>query len=90
VSESEITCVHIIPERPHIVIAGTTAGTLQLWDTREPNNQHYLKSYKVDELPLDLVIRFPTYTTDWLVTENHHAPVVCFMNLVYLFTSNLI
>ena len=50
-----------------VVVAGTEEGTLAVWDLAQPKFAHGQTSIE----------RWPSYSTDSLVSENHTAPIVC-------------
>eukprot|EP01043_Picozoa_sp_COSAG02_P053730 COSAG02_NODE_5977_length_3898_cov_12.007107_2_plen_791_part_00 len=50
-----------------IVVAGTEEGTLAVWDLAQPRFAHGKTSIE----------RWPSYSTDSLVSGNHTAPIVC-------------
>eukprot|EP00796_Vickermania_ingenoplastis_P001823 gene1823-1109_t len=69
VAFSPLTCLCFSPSRPHLVYAGTEAGCVCVWDTREPDRQHLSAGrYK------GLVLRLPSYSTTWKA-DNHSAAV---------------
>eukprot|EP00002_Diphylleia_rotans_P011734 TRINITY_DN2309_c1_g1_i2.p1 TRINITY_DN2309_c1_g1~~TRINITY_DN2309_c1_g1_i2.p1 ORF type:complete len:917 (-),score=236.04 TRINITY_DN2309_c1_g1_i2:855-3605(-) len=67
-SAAEVQCCCFGPERASIVFAGTSGGSVQLWDTREQSNAHELKD--------GYVFRYPTFQTDNQVQDLHGYPVV--------------
>jgi WD40 repeat protein len=76
VCEPELTCLSFVPHSSHLVIAGTADGTLQMWDLRESETKHKELVFKDKSGQAKLYSRIPSYTTDWMVNQNHYAPVV--------------
>eukprot|EP00759_Apiculatamorpha_spiralis_P003825 PhF_6_TR11756/c1_g1_i1/m.19249 len=56
--------------KPFLVIAGTKEGTLQMWDLRESDSVHCTQPLIGTLRP-----RLPTYSTNWLLGENHASSV---------------
>jgi hypothetical protein len=92
VCESEPTKCIFGPDNTHVVIAGTKAGNVALWDLREFSYLHpifgiiivYYIVLLIVALEVNgesLEIQYPTYSTDSLYNENHSSPVVKIMPL---------
>jgi WD40 repeat protein len=72
-SVNEITSICMSSSKEHIIIAGNTIGSLELWDLREPGSAHEV--YKIDEKK-KTSIRYPTYCTDSLEIYTHEGKIL--------------
>ena len=72
-SVNEITSVCMSMSKEHILIAGNTLGSLELWDLREAGSAHEV--FKIDEKK-KVSIRRPTYCTDSLEIYTHEGKVM--------------
>ncbi|KAJ3175721.1 WD repeat-containing protein 60 [Irineochytrium annulatum] len=72
VCEGVLTSCMTCPTKPHLIFAGTTSGSVNVWDLNEPGNLH--KGLGVD----GFVIRRPSYSTDGLYFDDgsgHQEPI---------------
>ncbi|KAM9839249.1 cytoplasmic dynein 2 intermediate chain 1 [Aulostomus maculatus] len=60
VYESEVQCCCFSPEKAILVFAGTSVGSVVLWDLREPARNHYRLKIAEEEW----ILRHPTFSTD--------------------------
>ena len=72
VCEAGLTCCCTIPRKPFLVVAGSQDGSLFLWDLREPIDKHV----RMDIRGRMRHVQYPTYSTDWLASDNHQDQVV--------------
>ncbi|XP_077410342.1 cytoplasmic dynein 2 intermediate chain 1 isoform X2 [Vanacampus margaritifer] len=68
--ESEVQCCCFSPGKATLVFAGTSVGSVALWDLREPDGNHERLKVGVDEW----TFRRPTFSTD-AVPSAHFSPV---------------
>ncbi|XP_061778214.1 cytoplasmic dynein 2 intermediate chain 1 [Nerophis ophidion] len=68
--ESEVTCCSFSPGKSTLVFAGTSIGSVALWDLREPDGDH--ERLRIDEE--EWTFRRPTFSTDAL-SSAHFSPV---------------
>eukprot|EP01006_Ploeotia_vitrea_P042059 TRINITY_DN66601_c8_g1_i1.p1 TRINITY_DN66601_c8_g1~~TRINITY_DN66601_c8_g1_i1.p1 ORF type:complete len:658 (+),score=273.73 TRINITY_DN66601_c8_g1_i1:812-2785(+) len=73
VCDGEPTCCSFAPERGDLVIAGMASGSLALWDLREPAMIHHRIQLHHE---WSAVLRYPTFSTDHDVRNNHTSPCV--------------
>lgn len=71
-SPNEITSICMSASKEHIVIAGNSIGSIELWDMREAGSNHEI--YKVDEKK-KVSIRSPTYSTDSIEMYTHEGRI---------------
>ena len=71
-SANEITAICISSSKEHILIAGNSIGSLELWDLREPGASHEM--YKIDEKK-KVSLRAPTYCTDSIEMYTHEGKI---------------
>lgn len=64
------------PGGSNFVFGGTQDGSVQLWDLREPNSMHKEIEYKRGTVVETVTVRYPTYSTDILINDNHKAEIV--------------
>lgn len=78
VAESEIVKFVIVSGKPHLVIAATKDGSIQLWNLKESESLHTFIPFTSSNQNITSRIykRSPTYSTDWLIDENHRFPIV--------------
>lgn len=73
VCESEVKCCCFSPGKATLVFAGTTDGSVVVWDLREDSNMHH--SLMVGDC--NWVFRSATFSTDGVLTSvNHVCPVL--------------
>ncbi|XP_042566209.1 cytoplasmic dynein 2 intermediate chain 1 isoform X4 [Clupea harengus] len=72
VYESEVCCCCFSPGKATLVFAGTSVGSVVLWDLREPSSSHY--SLKIGES--DWILRYPTFSTDAVLSVSGHLSTV--------------
>ncbi|KAL2085589.1 hypothetical protein ACEWY4_018909 [Coilia grayii] len=72
VYESEITCCCFSPGKATLVFAGTSVGSVVLWDLREPSGTHY--NLTIGES--DWTLRYPTFSTDAVLSVPGHLSTV--------------
>ncbi|XP_062377654.1 cytoplasmic dynein 2 intermediate chain 1 isoform X2 [Sardina pilchardus] len=72
VYESEVCCCCFSPGKAMLVFAGTTVGSVVLWDLREPSSSHY--SLTIGES--DWTLRYPTFSTDAVLSGSGHLSTV--------------
>ncbi|XP_059901503.1 cytoplasmic dynein 2 intermediate chain 1 isoform X2 [Gadus macrocephalus] len=72
VYESEVRCCCFSPGRGALVLAGTSDGSLVLWDLREPAGGHHTMTVAGTEW----TFRQPTFSTDAVLSAlGHHSAV---------------
>ncbi|XP_037550149.1 cytoplasmic dynein 2 intermediate chain 1 [Nematolebias whitei] len=70
--ESEVQCCCFSPEKATLVFAGTSVGSVVLWDLREQTSKHYSLKIGEDEW----TFRQPTFSTDSVLSgSGHFSPV---------------
>ncbi|XP_078519404.1 cytoplasmic dynein 2 intermediate chain 1 isoform X2 [Lissotriton helveticus] len=73
VCESEVKCCCFSPGKATLVFAGTTDGSVVVWDLREDSNMHH--SMMIGDC--NWVFRSATFSTDGVLTSvNHVCPVL--------------
>lgn len=72
-SVNEVTSVCMSVSKEHIVIAGNSIGSLELWDLREAGAGHEI--FKISEKK-KLALRSPTYSTDSLEMYTHEGKIL--------------
>ncbi|XP_041922993.1 cytoplasmic dynein 2 intermediate chain 1 isoform X2 [Alosa sapidissima] len=72
VYESEVCCCCLSPGKAMLVFAGTSVGSVVLWDLREPSSSHY--SLTIGES--DWTLRYPTFSTDAVLSGSGHLSAV--------------
>ncbi|KAK0137770.1 WD repeat-containing protein 60 [Merluccius polli] len=72
VYESEVSCCCFSPGASALVLAGTSDGSLVLWDLREPAGGHY--SMTIGET--EWTFRHPTFSTDAVFSSSGHLSAV--------------
>ncbi|KAF8282497.1 hypothetical protein TcBrA4_0083370 [Trypanosoma cruzi] len=70
VSPSLLTSICMSPRWPYLVYAGAEDGSLYVWDTREPERNHFTAGCFQRN-----AFRLPSFATSWQ-TGNHMAPIV--------------
>jgi len=68
------TCCALSPHRSHVAVAGTSEGSLVMWDLRESNKMHRTDA-SVD-LDVYTGLRRATYSTDALADGGHSASII--------------
>jgi WD40 repeat protein len=71
-SANEITSICISSSKEHIVLAGNSIGSLELWDIREPGSSHRL--IQLDDKK-KISLRSPTYSTDSIEIYTHEGKI---------------
>ncbi|XP_039609533.1 cytoplasmic dynein 2 intermediate chain 1 isoform X1 [Polypterus senegalus] len=72
VCESEITCCCFSPVKAALIFAGTSDGSVLLWDLREHFSLHY--TTKIGDQ--DWTLRYPTFSTNAIFpTSSHSYPI---------------
>ncbi|XP_047468098.1 cytoplasmic dynein 2 intermediate chain 1 isoform X2 [Mugil cephalus] len=72
VYESEVQCCCFSPGKAVLVFAGTSVGSVVLWDLRERASNHFRLKIGEDEW----IFRHPTFSTDAvMVGSGHFSPV---------------
>ncbi|ORY51014.1 hypothetical protein BCR33DRAFT_501201 [Rhizoclosmatium globosum] len=82
ISDSNISTCHLLPNVPHLVIGGTSDGSINVWDQR---GQEVFRLYpELDSL--EIAYRLPAYSVDGIfgLEQSHFAPVVS----IYDFTNH--
>ncbi|XP_024910236.1 WD repeat-containing protein 60 isoform X2 [Cynoglossus semilaevis] len=72
VYESEVQCCCFSPGKPWLVCAGTSVGSLLLWDLREPAANHH----RLRMEDQDWTFRQPTFSTDAVMAGSGHLSTV--------------
>uniref|UniRef100_A0A8C8S2T1 WD repeat domain 60 n=1 Tax=Pelusios castaneus TaxID=367368 RepID=A0A8C8S2T1_9SAUR len=73
VCEAEVSCCCFSPSKAILVFAGTTDGSLVVWDLREDSRMHHC--VKLNET--DWIFRAPTFSTDGVLSSiNHTYPIL--------------
>ncbi|XP_063339544.1 cytoplasmic dynein 2 intermediate chain 1 isoform X2 [Pelmatolapia mariae] len=78
VYESEIQCCCFSPGKVTLVFAGTSVGSVVLWDLREQSSNHY--SLKMGEK--EWTFRQPTFSTDAVLAASGHLSSVTSVEVV--------
>uniref|UniRef100_A0A3B4FGZ8 WD repeat domain 60 n=1 Tax=Pundamilia nyererei TaxID=303518 RepID=A0A3B4FGZ8_9CICH len=78
VYESEIQCCCFSPGKVTLVFAGTSVGSVVLWDLREQSSNHY--SLKMGEE--EWTFRQPTFSTDAVLAASGHLSSVTSVEVV--------
>ncbi|CAI5672986.1 unnamed protein product [Oreochromis niloticus] len=78
VYESEIQCCCFSPGKVTLVFAGTSVGSVVLWDLREQSSNHY--SLKMGEE--EWTFRQPTFSTDAVLAATGHFSSVTSVEVV--------
>ncbi|KAI9100462.1 hypothetical protein DFS34DRAFT_614674 [Phlyctochytrium arcticum] len=86
--DSDPTTCALIPSKPSLVFAGTSDGSILVWDLQEPPSSHpyvYL-SQRASESSVDddvnepIIIRYPSYNTSGIYPlaagSTHEAPIL--------------
>ncbi|XP_052255414.1 cytoplasmic dynein 2 intermediate chain 1-like isoform X3 [Dreissena polymorpha] len=82
VCSSDPRCCCFSPIKPFLVFAGLHDGSVAVWDLREPSSIHS----SLDINGGSYSLRYPTYDTALVLSEeNHHSPVTC-IQPIYSFT----
>ncbi|XP_011487298.1 WD repeat-containing protein 60 isoform X2 [Oryzias latipes] len=76
--ESEVQCCCFSPGKAILVFAGTSVGSVVLWDLREPASNHY--SLKIGEN--EWTVRQPTFSTDAVMAGTGHLSPVTSVEVV--------
>ncbi|RVE58729.1 hypothetical protein OJAV_G00196870 [Oryzias javanicus] len=76
--ESEVECCCFSPGKAILVFAGTSVGSVVLWDLREHASNHY--SLKIGEN--EWTIRQPTFSTDAVMAGTGHLSPVTSVEVV--------
>lgn len=71
-SVNEVTSICISSSKEHILIAGNSIGSLELWDLRESGSSHEL--FRVDDKK-KVSLRSPTYSTDSIEMYTHEGRI---------------
>lgn len=71
-SVNDVTAICVSSSKEHILIAGNSIGSLELWDLREPGSSHEV--YRIDEKK-KISIRAPTYSTDSIEMYTHEGKI---------------
>ncbi|XP_028288466.1 WD repeat-containing protein 60 [Parambassis ranga] len=78
VYESEVQCCCFSPGKAILVFAGTSVGSVVLWDLREPSSNH--DHVKIEED--DWTFRHPTFSTDAVMAASGHFSAVTSVEVV--------
>ncbi|XP_068566035.1 cytoplasmic dynein 2 intermediate chain 1 isoform X2 [Cebidichthys violaceus] len=78
VYESEVQCCCFSPGKATLVFAGTSVGSVVLWDLREHASDHYRLSIGEDEW----TFRQPTFSTDAVMAASSHLSSVTSVEIV--------
>ncbi|XP_034562786.1 WD repeat-containing protein 60 isoform X4 [Notolabrus celidotus] len=78
VYESELQCCCFSPGKAILVFAGTSVGSVVLWDLREQANNHH--SMKIGEN--EWILRQPTFSTDAVMASAGHFSCVTSVEVV--------
>ncbi|XP_017261788.1 cytoplasmic dynein 2 intermediate chain 1 isoform X2 [Kryptolebias marmoratus] len=76
--ESEVQCCCFSPGKSTLVFAGTSVGSVVLWDLREQTSNHY--SLKIGEE--EWTFRQPTFSTDAVMAGSGHFSSVTSVEVV--------
>uniref|UniRef100_A0A1A8L5A7 WD repeat domain 60 n=2 Tax=Nothobranchius pienaari TaxID=704102 RepID=A0A1A8L5A7_9TELE len=76
--ESEVQCCCFSPGKSTLVFAGTSVGSVVLWDLRERASNHY--SLKIGDE--DWTFRQPTFSTDAVMSSSGHLSSVTSVEVV--------
>ncbi|KAJ4923793.1 hypothetical protein JOQ06_028048 [Pogonophryne albipinna] len=76
--ESEVQCCCFSPGKAVLVFAGTSVGSVLLWDLRENTEDHY--SLKIGEE--EWTFRLPTFSTDAVMSGSGHFSSVTSVEVV--------
>ncbi|XP_039983566.1 cytoplasmic dynein 2 intermediate chain 1 isoform X2 [Xiphias gladius] len=76
--ESEVQCCCFSPGKAILVFAGTSVGSVVLWDLREHAGNHYRLKIGEDEL----TFRQPTFSTDAVMAGSGHFSSVTSVEVV--------
>uniref|UniRef100_A0A8B9EKR6 WD repeat domain 60 n=1 Tax=Anser cygnoides TaxID=8845 RepID=A0A8B9EKR6_ANSCY len=73
ICDSEMLCCCFSPSKTTLVFAGTTDGSLLVWDLREDSRMHPRMTFG----ETDWTFRLPTFSTDGVLNSvNHTSPIV--------------
>ncbi|XP_008289553.1 WD repeat-containing protein 60 isoform X2 [Stegastes partitus] len=78
VYESEVQCCCFSPGKAILVFAGTSVGSVALWDLREHSSNHYRLKIGEDEW----TFRQPTFSTDAVMAGSGHFSSVTSVEVV--------
>ncbi|XP_069552392.1 cytoplasmic dynein 2 intermediate chain 1 [Brachyistius frenatus] len=78
VYESEVQCCCFSPGKATLVFAGTSVGSVVLWDLREPASDHHRLKIGEDEW----TFRQPTFSTDAVMAGSGHLSSVTSVEVV--------
>ncbi|KAK2859570.1 hypothetical protein Q5P01_004190 [Channa striata] len=78
VYESEVQCCCFSPGKATLVFAGTSVGSVVLWDLREPSSNHYRQKIGEDEW----TFRQPSFSTDAVMAHSGHFSSVTSVEVV--------
>ncbi|XP_029934940.1 WD repeat-containing protein 60 isoform X2 [Myripristis murdjan] len=76
--ESEVQCCCFSPGKASLVFAGTSVGSVVLWDLREHASNHYCLKIGDDEW----TFRHPTFSTDAILAGSGHLSSVSSVEVV--------
>ncbi|XP_055085959.1 cytoplasmic dynein 2 intermediate chain 1 isoform X2 [Periophthalmus magnuspinnatus] len=76
--ESEVQCCCFSPGKATLVFAGTTVGSVVLWDLREHTSNHYQMTIGDDEW----TFRHPSFSTDAVMSASGHFSTVMSVEVV--------
>ncbi|XP_072307063.1 cytoplasmic dynein 2 intermediate chain 1 isoform X2 [Eucyclogobius newberryi] len=76
--ESEVQCCCFSPGKATLVFAGTTVGSVALWDLREHARSHYHLTFGDDEW----TFRQPSFSTDAVMSTSGHFSTVMSVEVV--------
>jgi hypothetical protein len=71
VSNTALTAGCLSVTRPHLIYAGSAAGSVCVWDTREPDHLHNTVHNRGKGA---YTCRLPSFTSEW-GKDNHSAPI---------------
>ncbi|KAI9330285.1 hypothetical protein BDR26DRAFT_807447 [Obelidium mucronatum] len=77
--DSEISCCTLLPEAPHLVIAGTVDGGISVWDLRDNSDSETLFVFPELDMWGGLGYRLPCYSVDGVFGMDqvlHCGPIV--------------
>ncbi len=83
VCDAPITSFVILRSNSNVVIAGTSLGFLVLWDLKQEISTKVVVMLEKSDQKLSTTLRYPTYSTDWLLEENHFGQIQQVLSIGY-------